>query len=102
MFHLGFPFFIASTACYFLPTIIGAARHKSNLVGIFLVNFFLGWSVIGWIVALVWSLSTDRVYQAPVPQQAWTPPPPRAGFCPSCGSQGQTGRFCSHCGAALS
>ena len=100
MFHLGFPFFLASIAFYFLPAIIAAARHKTNLVGIFLVNFLLGWSIIGWIVSLVWALSTDRVYQARS-QQAWAPPPP-AHFCPGCGSQGQMGHFCSHCGTALS
>jgi len=102
MFHFGFPFFLASAACYFLPTIIAAARHKTNLVGIFLVNFLLGWSVIGWIVALVWALSTDRVYQGP-PQQAWVPSPPRAHFCPNCGGSGQAGaHFCPRCGTALS
>lgn len=110
MFHLfGFPFFLAGFALYFLPTIIGAARHKTNLVGIFLVNFFLGWSVIGWVIALVWSLSAERVGQmpypatmppAPVPQpQA---PPPHGQFCPNCGSAGTPGsQFCVHCGQRL-
>lgn len=115
MFHaFGFPFFFGGIVCYFLPTIIGAARHKTNLVGIFLVNFFLGWSVIGWVVALVMALSPDRVDQFR-PQQTWTPqpagpmppppPPPqtRAGrFCPNCGGEEPPGgKFCARCGAAL-
>ncbi len=103
MFHFGFPFFLASAALYFLPTIIGASRHKTNLVGIFLVNFFLGWSVIGWIVALVWAVSTERVDQV---QYAVTGIPataqPSGRFCPSCGSTAQAGQpFCAHCGARL-
>jgi hypothetical protein len=97
MFHFGFPFFLGSAALYFLPTIIGAARHKTNLVGIFLV-----WSVIGWIVALVWAVSTERVdhvqYATGIPVTAQ----PSGRFCPSCGSTAQAGQpFCAHCGARL-
>jgi hypothetical protein len=110
MFHfgfLGFPFFIVSAAFYFLPTIIGSARHKTNLVGIFLVNFFLGWSVIGWIVAMVWAVSTERVDQIagslPVSRPSPMPAPQSSGrYCTSCGSAGQAGQFCAHCGQRLS
>jgi hypothetical protein len=48
-------------AFYFLPSIIGFS--KSNFVSIFMLNFLLGWSVIGWVVALIWALSND----APAP-----------------------------------
>jgi len=44
---------------YFLPTIIAMARSKRDSFSIFLLNLLLGWSVIGWIVALVWSVKTD-------------------------------------------
>jgi Superinfection immunity protein/zinc-ribbon domain len=101
MFHFGFPFFLASAAVYFLPTIIGASRHKTNLVGIFLVNFFLGWSVIGWVIALIWAVSTGRAdqvqYAAPIPAAQ-----PSGRFCPSCGSVAQPGQpFCAHCGQRI-
>ena len=46
-------------AIHFIPTIIAIARRKRNAVWIFLVNLFLGWTVIGWVWALVWSLMTD-------------------------------------------
>lgn len=54
-----FPFFGLGTVMYFLPSIIGLARNKRDLLAIFLVNLFLGWSVIGWIVALVWAAKND-------------------------------------------
>jgi len=59
--HWAFPFFIfpfglLGIALYFLPTIIAAVRHKKDIVGIVLVNIFLGWTFIGWIVALIWAL----------------------------------------------
>jgi hypothetical protein len=44
---------------YFLPTIIAAIRSKRDLLAIFLLNLFLGWSVIGWIIALIWAATHD-------------------------------------------
>jgi len=44
---------------YFLPSIIALVRSKRDLLAIFMLNLFLGWSVIGWIVALVWALKHD-------------------------------------------
>lgn len=48
---------------YFLPTILAAVRQKRNLLAIGALNFFLGWSFIGWIVALIWALSADQPLQ---------------------------------------
>jgi hypothetical protein len=44
---------------YFLPSIIALARSKRDITAIVLLNLFLGWTVIGWIVALVWAVKTD-------------------------------------------
>ncbi len=44
---------------YFLPSIIALARSKRDLLAIFLLNLFLGWSMIGWIVALIWAAKQD-------------------------------------------
>jgi hypothetical protein len=54
-----FPFFGFGFVMYFLPSIIALARSKRDLLSIFLLNLFLGWSVIGWVVALVWSVKGD-------------------------------------------
>ena len=50
---------VISTAVYFLPTIIGGVRKKRNLISIGLLNFFLGWTVIGWIIALIWAFAHE-------------------------------------------
>jgi len=86
---------------YFLPTIVAIVRKKTNLLAIFLVNFLLGWSVIGWIVALVWAASTERVDQTrsgqPVPLVQT-----QARWCSSCGKYSQAdSRFCAHCGSQV-
>jgi len=56
-----FPFFGFGFVMYFLPTVIALLREKRDKLSIFLLNFFLGWSVIGWVIALVWALKTDQV-----------------------------------------
>jgi uncharacterized membrane protein len=51
---------------YFAPTIIAAVRKtKANVKQVVVINLLLGWTFIGWIVALVMSLS-DTGRQATV------------------------------------
>ena len=46
---------------YFLPAIIAALRRHHNQNAIFLTNLFFGWTVIGWVVALIWCSTTSPV-----------------------------------------
>lgn len=45
---------------YMLPWAVAALRGKSNHWTIFWVNLLLGWTVVGWIVALVMSFSSHK------------------------------------------
>jgi hypothetical protein len=45
---------------YFLPAIIASNREHPQLNAIGVINILLGWTVIGWIAALVWALSAIR------------------------------------------
>lgn len=47
------------TAGYMLPWAIAAVRDVRHW-GVFWVNLLLGWTIIGWIVALVMSLRSQR------------------------------------------
>ena len=49
---------------YMLPWAIAATRGKVNSGAIFWLNLLLGWSVIGWVIALVMSLSAHQVVAA--------------------------------------
>ncbi len=51
--------FAVLTLGYFLPWAIAATRQKSNALAIGLLNFFVGWTVIGWIAAMVMSVQTE-------------------------------------------
>ena len=37
---------------YFLPTIIAHQRGVSSIWSIAVLNLFLGWTLVGWVVAL--------------------------------------------------
>jgi hypothetical protein len=78
--HLFFLIFVLPfLALHFLPTIIAAMRGARNTLGIFLVNLLLSWTVIGWIVALIWSIcDTPRfaTWYVPAPQYNAPPAPP--------------------------
>jgi hypothetical protein len=54
-----FHFFGFWFVMYFLPSIVALAKSKRDTLAIFLLNFFLGWTAIGWIIALVWAAKND-------------------------------------------
>jgi hypothetical protein len=63
---------------YFVPTIVAAVRKVPNVGSVIVINIFLGWSIIGWVVALAMAARS-----APVPHQVivnqhpgYAPPPP--------------------------
>lgn len=47
---------------HFLPTIVAALRDSRHTVAIFVINLFLSWTVIGWVFALVWALTSAPRY----------------------------------------
>jgi hypothetical protein len=65
-------------AIYFLPSIVAAARQTHNVTGIFLLNLFLGWTGIGWIIALLLAIGSTPTYC--YPPHWYYPPPPRRWY----------------------
>lgn len=58
---------IVAVAAYFVPSIVAFARGTDNRWSVLVVDFFLAWSVIGWIVALAMAVSHARP-SPPAPQ----------------------------------
>lgn len=54
-----FLLFVIGGVIYFLPTIIVLARGRNDGCGIFLVNLIFGVTGIGWLIALIWSLTGE-------------------------------------------
>lgn len=66
---------VLSLGFYFLPTIIAFVRKRPNAVPILLLNFFLGWTLVGWVVSLVWAASSDRPAQQIIVNTTVAAPP---------------------------
>jgi len=49
-------------ALYFVPTIVAAVRHVTNTGSVIVINFFLGWTFIGWVVALAMACRTATTH----------------------------------------
>ncbi len=47
------------TFFYMLPWAVAATRGKSNQGAVGLLNFLLGWSFVGWVVALVMACTSE-------------------------------------------
>jgi hypothetical protein len=63
-------------ALYFLPSIIAFARRMKNCWSVFFLNLFLGWTIIGWIACLCWSVAgTAEVKSVPAPAIMYDRPP---------------------------
>jgi len=81
---------------YFIPSLIANSRGhpKTNLIT--LANTFLGWTLIGWLVILVWAL-------APLPPKDLQGPTPETHVkCPDCAELvKKEARVCKHCGCKL-
>lgn len=66
---------ITTISFYFLPTIIGVIRKVPNVVSVFVMNLFLGWTLIGWVVALAMAARTAPPPGYP-PLSGYPPPAP--------------------------
>ncbi len=56
---------------YLLPTMLACKRKHHNKTAIILLNILLGWSFLGWVLSLVWSVtSTGAQYGSVSPKPA--------------------------------
>jgi hypothetical protein len=51
---------VIAGAIYFTPSIIAKWIEHRQTLAIFILNLFLGWTYVGWVVALVWAVTKDR------------------------------------------
>jgi hypothetical protein len=107
---------------YFVPGILATARHAKNVAPVWVIDIFLGWTLVGWVVALAMAFGETReeaerpryVVQAvpissttasPVPVPASTSPTPtpiaNTRSCASCGQPSGGGKFCQNCGTPV-
>ena len=56
---------IVLAAAYFLPTIVALLRSVTNTGSVIVVNLLLGWTLIGWVVALAMACRTSTTKPTP-------------------------------------
>ena len=63
------PIVFVSAVVYLLPVIVVARRAHPQLPAIFVLDTFLGWTLLGWVVALAWANTNPQtvVVAPPVP-----------------------------------
>lgn len=84
---LSFLVLILIIGLYFLPLIIAWQGKAPNVGSVAVVNIFLGWTFIGWIVAMAMAMRDPRprppMYGPPPgyfpPPPGYQPPPPPPG-----------------------
>lgn len=83
-------------AIYFLPAIVAGSRDHRSAGAIFVLNLLLGWTVLGWIVSLVWSCTGDVAVASAAPAVQ------THVKCPDCAELVLAeARVCKHCGRKL-
>ena len=56
--------FLVCCVGYFLPSIVAWSRRVNARGGLYVLNLFLGWTVLGWIAALIWAASGQTEAEA--------------------------------------
>ena len=87
--------FIVAIAAYLLPAIIAGQRGHPSHTAIAVLNIVLGWTLIGWFLALIWSLTGPGKPAPAIIQDTHVK-------CPDCAELVLAdARVCKHCGCKL-
>ena len=46
---------VALSIIYFIPYFIALCKNHKQILPIFLLNLFGGWTLLGWLIALIWA-----------------------------------------------
>lgn len=96
-------FISAFVVGYFYPSVEAYLRDSPNLVSIAVLNVFLGWTLLGWVAALVWATKSESGSAgngASVQQDAR---PNNTRACPYCAEEIlKAAIICKHCRSDVS
>lgn len=70
---------VVLAAMYFLPTMLAWKRGSSRRVKVTLINVLLGWTGVGWILAMVMTFAYEPPPEGSEPDREHVPGTPRVG-----------------------
>lgn len=86
----------------FLPYMVASYRNHKNAGAILVLSLLLGWTLVGWTVAIVWALMADQ--EAPRYARGrgrspggFDPPPPPPPPVPMVATPALIHNACPHC-----
>lgn len=74
---------VVAIGLYWIPTAVALVRRREipNVGSVVVINLFLGWTVVGWVVALAMAVRSrpqpqymPPPWQQPMPPPQWQPP----------------------------
>ena len=69
----GFVFIVLGFAAYWVPTVVALIRTPPHFGSIIVINVFLGWTIIGWVVALAMACRSRPHQPQYVVPPGWVP-----------------------------
>lgn len=58
---------------YFVPTVVAARRAHPQVSAIVIINVFLGWTFVGWVIALAMAFTAVTPSQPDANRRSQTP-----------------------------
>jgi Na+/proline symporter len=58
---------------YFIPSFVASDRKHHNRLAIYVLNLFLGWTFLGWVLALIWACTMVIPQQQPLVSEILPP-----------------------------
>ena len=100
---IAYSFFIFAPMLYLLPTYEAWRKKHANLTAIAIINVFLGWSLVGWVVAVVWAFKKPEPALVTSPSVEIATPSRGVKNCPFCAEEILAAAVkCKHCGSNVS